>query len=235
MEVLIEKAYAPFKKQLQKVLGYSTTPLVRYFVLETPMDNLITDSLMWKLKPDIAVSNGFRFCQPLNIDPQTGKAAITKDFLWSMLPVDNETRSGRVTGQQLIDWLEKELENAFAKNYKKRFGGWFVRYSGMQVNFTIGNDLGKRVNSVLIGDQPLDLKKEYSIIACEREGDPKDILCRFEKVKDPEMTGLFLHQVIEEYLAYKGTVSPVVTSRAVATDEPATLLTQLRGTSYEFR
>ena len=232
---LIEKAYSPFKKDLQTVLGYSTTPLVRYFVLETPMDNFITDALMWKLKPDIALSNGFRFCQPLNIDNNTGKAAITREFLWNMLPVDNETRRGKVTGQQLKDWLEKELENAFSKNYKKRFGGWFVRYSGMQVNFTIGNDFGKRVNRVLVGDQPLDLKKEYSVIACEREGDPRDMLCRFEKVKEPKMTGLFLHQVIEEYLAFKGTISPEVTNRAIATDEPATLLTQLRGTTYEFR
>ena len=30
---------------LQKVLGYTATPLVRYFVLETPMDNLITPAI----------------------------------------------------------------------------------------------------------------------------------------------------------------------------------------------
>jgi S-sulfosulfanyl-L-cysteine sulfohydrolase len=235
MEALIEEAYSPLKKELQTILGYSTTSLVRYFVLETPMDNFITDALMWKLKPDIAVSNGFRFCQPLHIDPQTGRVAITKEFLWNMLPVDNETRRGMITGQQLKDWLEKELENAFAKNFKKRFGGWFVRYSGMQVNFTIGNDFGKRVNWIKVANQPLDLKREYSIIACEREGDPKDMLCRFEKVKNPEMTGLFLHQVIEEYLTEKGTIAPSISNRAIATDEPSTLLTQLRGTSYEFR
>ena len=29
------------------------------------MDNLITDALMWKLKPEIALSNGFRFCPPI--------------------------------------------------------------------------------------------------------------------------------------------------------------------------
>jgi hypothetical protein len=49
------------------------------------------------------------------------------------------------------------------------------------------------------------------------------------------MTGLFLHEVIEEYLAFKGTIAPELSNRAVATDEPATLLTQLRGTTYEFR
>ena len=66
----IDKAYAPYKKELSRVLGTTRTPLVRYFVIETPMDNLLTDAIYWKFKPDIALSNGFRFCQPLAIDPK---------------------------------------------------------------------------------------------------------------------------------------------------------------------
>lgn len=234
INTLIAKAYEPFKDDLQKVIGYTTTPLVRYFVLETTMDNLITDAVRWKFKPDIALSNGFRFCQPLAVNTQSGKAAITKDFLWNMLPVDSEAKLGKVTGQQIWNWLEKELENAFAKDFSKRFGGWFVRYSGMQVNFTIGNEKGKRVNWVKVGGKPIDLSKEYTIAACEREGDPEDTLCRFEHVKNPHRTGMTLHQVVEEYLKEKGTVKPQLEKRATASDEPETLLTQLRGTTYTF-
>jgi S-sulfosulfanyl-L-cysteine sulfohydrolase len=208
MQSLIEEAYAPHKEQLQKIIGYTSTPLVRYFVMETPMDNFITDAIKWKFKPDIALSNGFRFCQPLAVDTTTGRSAITKDFLWNMLPVDSEAKMGKITGKQLWEWLEKELENAFAKDFSRRFGGWFVRFSGMEVNFTIGNDQGKRVNSVTIGGQPLDMEKEYSVAACEREGDPFNTLCRIENVKQPQMTGFFMHQVIEEYLANKGTIAP---------------------------
>lgn len=233
MTSLIEEKYAPYKKELQQVIGYTTTPLVRYFVLESPMDNMITDAIMWKFKPDIALSNGFRFCQPLAAEGNE-KIPITKDFLWSMLPVDSEAKKGIVTGQQIWNWLESELENAFAKKPEKRFGGWFIRYNGMEVNFTIGNDYGKRVNKVTIKGQPIDLKKEYSIIACEREGDPNDTLCRIEHVKNPQLTGVNLHSVIEEYLKTHSPVAPVMENRSTATDEPHTLLTQLRGYSYEF-
>jgi len=235
MSRMIDSAVAPYKEDLSKVIGYSSTPLMRYFVMETPMDNLITDAILWKFKPDIALSNGFRFCQPLNVDPATGTAAITREFLWNMLPVDSEAKTGFVTGQQVWDWLEKELQNAFAKDPSKRFGGWFVRFAGMEVNFTINNEFGKRLNAVRLKGKPIDLQKEYSIVACEREGDPDDFICRIEKVKQPRKLGFTMHTVIEDYLAAKKKVAPTLEGRATATDFPSTLLTQLQGTTYEFR
>lgn len=235
MQTLVEKAYQPFKNELETVIGTSKTPLVRYFVMETPMDNLITDAIKWKFKPDIALSNGFRFCQPLAVDPKTGLATITKEFLWNMLPVNSEAKTAMVTGKQILDWLEKELQNAFAKDPSKRFGGWFVRYNGLQVNYTIGNEFGKRVNSVKVGNETLDLNKEYSIVACEREGDPEDTLCRMEHVKEPKKLTIAMHDVIIEYLKLHSPVEPKLEGRATATDENQYLLTQLKGTTYEFR
>jgi 2',3'-cyclic-nucleotide 2'-phosphodiesterase (5'-nucleotidase family) len=236
MQELVDKAYEPFKKELARVLGVTKTPLVRYFVLETPMDNLITDALMWKFKTDVVLSNGFRFCQPLALDTKSGTANITKEFLWNMLPVNSEIKTGTVTGLQLRDWLEKEMQNAFAKIPSKRFGGWFVRFKGMKVNFTIANDFGERINSVEVNGVALDLDKTYTVLACEREGDPDDTLCRIEQVKNPKkMNGLSLHDVITEYLEKNSPVSPQIEGRATATDEAQTLLTQLRGTTYEFR
>ena len=105
----------------------------------------------------------------------------------------------------------------------------------MQVNFTIGNEDGKRLNWVKINSEPLDLEKEYSVVACEREGDPDDMLCRMENVKNPKRLGVLMHHVIEEYLVANSPVAPRLEKRATATDEPDTLLTQLRGTTYEFR
>ena len=232
---LVENIAAPYSKMLTEKIGSTSTPLVRYFVLETPMDNLITDAIMWKFKPDIALSNGFRFCQPLAIPKGSKEAIITKEFLWNMLPVDSTAKKGKVSGTQLLEWLEKELENAFAKDPSKRFGGWFVRFAGMEVNCTIGKPKGERVNWVKVKGQALEKNKMYDIVACEREGDPNDTLCRIEKVSNPEATTLNLHQVITDYLKIHSPVSPKIEGRTTATDQPSTLLTQLQGTSYNFR
>jgi 2',3'-cyclic-nucleotide 2'-phosphodiesterase (5'-nucleotidase family) len=233
--ILVKNIAAPYSKMLTEKIGSTSTPLVRYFVLETPMDNLITDAIMWKFKPDIALSNGFRFCQPLAIPKGSKEAIITKEFLWNMLPVDSTAKKGKVSGTQLLEWLEKELENAFAKDPSKRFGGWFVRFAGMEVNCTISKPKGERVNWVKVKGQVLEKNKMYDIVACEREGDPNDTLCRIEKVSNPEATTLNLHQVITDYLKIHSPVSPKIEGRTTATDQPSTLLTQLQGTSYNFR
>jgi S-sulfosulfanyl-L-cysteine sulfohydrolase len=231
---LVAQVGAPYQDRLRTVVGSTNTTLVRYYVIENPMDNLITDAIMWKLKPDIALSNGFRFCPPIVADEKT-PAPITNDHLWSMIPDDSEAKYGEATGRQIWDWLERELDNVFAKDPANRFGGWVVRFKGMTVNFTMRNDLGKRVNSVKVADRPIDLRKTYLIAACERAGDPNDTLCRLEKVRGPRRANITMHDVLREYLARFSPVSPRVEGRITATDAPQNLLSQLEGYDYSFR
>jgi sulfur-oxidizing protein SoxB len=235
MSALVIRAREPYKKKLDEVLGKTNTPLMRYFVMETPMDNMITDAIMWKSKPDIALSNGFRFCPPLVPDPVTGFADITDEFLWSMLPVDSEAKSGKITGEQLLLWLENEMKNVFSDNPAELFGGWMVRFSGMQINITARNPNGKRVNAVTINNKPLEINKVYRIVACEREGDPDNILCRVENVQNTKRLGITLHQILKEYLKTHSPVSPKLEGRVVATDEDKFLLTQVKRNDYQFR
>jgi len=235
MTSLITKAREPYKERLDEVIGKTTTPLMRYYVMETPMDNLITDAILWKFKPDIALSNGFRFCPPLVPDPHTGSADITDEFLWSMLPVNSEAKAGEITGEQLLHWLENEMKSVFSNNPAELFGGWMVRFAGMQINITAGNSNGKRVNRVLVHNEPVEKNKIYRIVACEREGDPDNTLCRVENVQNPKKLGFNLHEVLREYLKVHSPVSPKLEGRVVATDEDKHLLTQVRRKDYQFR
>jgi S-sulfosulfanyl-L-cysteine sulfohydrolase len=234
MQALVAAARAPYRDELDRVVGRTTTPLMRYYVIETPMDNLITDALQWKFQTDFAVSNGFRFCPPL-VPPAGGETAITNDYVWSMLPVDSVLKSGVVTGQQITDWLEKELENTFALDATKRFGGWLVRFKGLELTFTIGHPAGMRVQTVRVQGQPLDLRRTYTMLGCEREGDPDTVVCRLQNVANARRLDVSVHQVLVDYLSTHSPVSPRVEGRAVATDAPATLLSQVEGTSYRFR
>ncbi|HMN15848.1 MAG TPA: metallophosphoesterase, partial [Bellilinea sp.] len=65
VSTLIANAESSYMKKLNKIIGTSTSPLYRYFVIENSIDTLVTDALKWKFpKVDIAISNGFRFCPP---------------------------------------------------------------------------------------------------------------------------------------------------------------------------
>jgi len=44
---LVEKISAPYKSQLNLEIGRSKTTLTRYDVIETNMDNMVTDALAW--------------------------------------------------------------------------------------------------------------------------------------------------------------------------------------------
>ena len=104
----------------------------------------------------------------------------------------------------------------------------------MEINFTIGNEDGKRLNWMKIKGQPIQLDKTYRFIACEREGDPDTTICRIDDVTAPTRLGSTLHKIIEEYLTEHSPIAPQLEGRVSATDAPNTLLTQMMGFGYEF-
>ena len=230
---LIDAQEKPFSESIQKIHGYSSVPLYRYFVVENTIDTLIVDALMDAAKTDIVVSNGFRFCPPRNFDA-SGKVPITEGYIFDMLPVDAQIRTAMVTGKQLKEWLEKELQNVFSKDAAKRFGGWVVKMKGMTMTFKALEDNGKRVQSIEIAGKPLDLEKTYSITACERDGDPDTMLCRIPNVKSGKNLPLTMHQVIRDYVTKNSPISPVPQGNVKVLDAPQTLLSQVFGVDYKF-
>ena len=236
MAALIGQYEAPFSQQINRVVGYSTIPLYRYFVVENPIDTMILNALKWKLpEVDIVLSNGFRFCPPRTTKDATGNIPITEGFIYDMLPVDSTVRTGAVTGKQLLDWLEKELNNVFAKEAVERFGGWVIKFKGMQVKFEAFAEKGKRVKEVKIGNQLLNPETIYTICACERDGDPIDMLCRMRNVRQAKNTAFTLHGTMLDYLQNNSPVTPQPENNAIILDGPASLLTQVTGVDYEFR
>ncbi|WP_407932396.1 bifunctional metallophosphatase/5'-nucleotidase [Aequorivita vitellina] len=234
IQAMVDKNKAPFKANLETVVGYTNTPLYRYLTVENPMDNLITDAARWKTGADIAISNGFRFGNP--IVPEDGKPApITRANLWNLMPVNEAVKTGKASGKQIKDWLEQEMHNAFAQNATERFGGWLVRFSGMQVEFHSQNEKNNRIKSIKINGAPLDEARIYTVSACERPGDPEDVLCRMPNVQDVEIKDYTIHEVVEEYLNLHSPVSPQMDKRAYCDYLGEKSFSTVPGTDYIFK
>src|ERR1700680_430963 len=80
VKLLIEGVERPFQAPLHEVVGKTKTALMRYDVLETTMDNFVSDAVREITHTDVAFTNGFRFSPPLAAGP------ITEADLWNVLP-----------------------------------------------------------------------------------------------------------------------------------------------------
>jgi len=233
---IIKENELPFKEEISQIIGYSTLPLYRYFVIENTIDTMVLNALAWQMpEVDIVLSNGFRFCPPKSTPDHTGNIPITNGFIYDMLPVDSNLKTGEITGKQLLEWLEKELNNVFAKDASKRFGGWVIKFQGMQIEFKAFEANGKRVQKVLVKGKAVDENSVYKICACERDGDPVDMLCRIKGVANPLTHSFTLHKTMKDYLAKNSPVTPTLPLNAKILDGPQTLLTQVYGVDYSFR
>lgn len=236
IQALLSKTEAEYFSQINEIVGYSTIPLYRYFVVENTIDTMVLNALHFKFPEiDIVLSNGFRFCPPRSTPDNTGNIPITNGYICDMLPVDSPIRYGKVTGKQLREWMEKELNNVFAKDASKRFGGWLVKFQGMEVSFNAFGESGSRIKSFTVKGKAIEDSTFYSILACERDGDPADMLCRIREVSNPKSSPLTLHAVMKEYLTLRSPVTPTPPGNAKILDAPDTLLSQVSGVDYIFR
>lgn len=217
----IDEALAPLRDHLQQPVGTIASTLERYDVVETSLDTLLADALREATGTDIALSNGFRFGAPL------AAGTVREKHLWDFFPIVTNLKTGKVTGRQLRDFWERELENVFAADPEKRFGGWVPRPSGMSLRFRAKAPKGSRVLEILVGGEPLEDERVYTITACEREGDTPDMLCRMPGAMEPRVLDLDAHEAVRRYLAAHPDATATREGRVVAVDLPPVLRTQL--------
>ncbi len=220
VKTLIERAERPFQARLRRVVGATKTTLMRYDVLETNMDNLVSDAVREATHSEIAFTNGFRFSPPLAAGP------LTEADLWNILPFDARLKSGRVTGTQLRAYLEHEMELVYAKDPHNLSGGWGSRPSGLSVLFTAGAPEGQRIEDVKIGGKEMQPEGSYIIGGCEQEGEALNRICRLSGVSDAHYVRGTVHEALRAYLKAHSPVEPRREGRVRATDLPEAVWSQ---------
>ncbi len=218
---VVDETLAPMRPKLAEVIGHTQAPLMRYNVVETSLDDVLSDALREAAGTEIGLSNGFRF------SPPTAAGPIRESDLWDWYPISTRLKIGKVKGRQLRAFWERELEHVFASDPEKLFGGWVPRPSGMTVRFAAHAPEGRRVREIRVGGEPLEEEREYTLVACEREGDEPDKLCRIPHVREPRVLGLDAHEAVRQYLARHSPLSAPEGERVVAVDLPSVVRSQV--------
>lgn len=217
---LVDDALAPYRERAKEVVASSGTLLMRYDVLETTTDNLVTDAVREIAGTDIGLSNGFRYAPPVPAGP------VTEGDLWNILPLDARMKRGWLRGSELRAYLERELELVFSSDPWKLSGGWGVRASGLTFRFEARGAPGSRVRGIRVRGLPLEDEKHYSVAGCERAGEPRDTICRFQGAHDVEVLSVTIHEALRQYLSKHRHIAPTREGRAVALDLPSAVFSQ---------
>lgn len=221
VENTVRAALAKANDSLNKKVGSTSGVLARYNVVDTSLDHMLADALRASTGTEIALSNGFRFAFPIVPGP------ILERDLWNFYPINTQIKTGKLSGRQLHEFLERELENVFSTDPAKQFGGWLPRLSGMSVTFNAKAPVNQRLQSVMVGSVPLDFKRLYTVTSCVREGDPDSTLCRIPNGTDIKVMKFDAHEAVRRYLKKNDPLpaAPFV-PRFTALDLPKTVRSQ---------
>lgn len=220
MKRIVDRALAPHRERMNRVVARAETPILRYDVLETTADNFISDAVREAAGADIGLSNGFRFGLPIVA------GAVREGDLWNLLPLDAPLKVGWVTGAELKQYLEDELELVFSRDPWKLSGGWGPRASGLVMTYEAKAPVGKRLRSVKVGGKEVTDDGRYTMAGCEREGEPLDVVCRHPGTHDVKVLPFSIHQTLLGYCGKHKVLAPKREGRAVAVDLPRTVFSQ---------
>lgn len=167
MKQQIDQAMLPYRERLDRVVGKTATDLNRNTVLESTMDNLLLQSLIDLTGAEIAFSNGWRYGAPIV------KGNITENDLWNIIPVNPPVSRVKLTGKELWDMLEENLERTFAKDPYNQMGGYLKRCLGLNLYFKIENPYGERIQQLFVNGERVEKDKIYDAVFVTSQGVPE--------------------------------------------------------------
>lgn len=163
----VEAALAGEREAMSEIVGHSEVALHRYAMLNSPMDDLLLEAIAEAAGTPIAFSNGWRYGAPIAPGP------ITLNDLWNMVPVNPPVSVVEVTGAEIREMLEENLERTFASNPYEQMGGYIKRLRGIHLVFKAENDRGRRIDRLYIDGAPAVASRRYKVAFITAQGVPQ--------------------------------------------------------------
>jgi sulfur-oxidizing protein SoxB len=167
VEAMVEDASAPHQDMLNTVVGKTETALNRNTIMEATMDNLLLKALIDISDAELAFSNGWRYGAPVVPRP------ITINDLWNIIPTNPPVSLCEITGEELWEMMEENLERTFSRDPYKQMGGYVKRCLGLNIYFKVENPNGKRIQEFFVDGKRLDRSKTYTACFVTTQGVPE--------------------------------------------------------------
>lgn len=167
VEKLIRQELRPYMNELAEVVGETVTALYRGTTLETTMDNFLLQALLESTGAQLAFSNGWRFGAPIV------PGQITLNDLYNIIPMNPPVSIVELTGEEIKEMLEENLERTFSCDAYNQMGGYVKRCLGLTVYFKIENPSGHRIQKLFAGDEEVLSDHYYKAAFVTMQGVPQ--------------------------------------------------------------
>lgn len=171
---------------------------------ECTMGNLIADAMLDRVKDQgvqIAIQNGG------GIRASIDAGEVTMGEVLTVLPFQNTLSTFQVTGETIV----AALENGVSQH--EEGAGRFPQVAGMSYAFDASKEAGSRVSDVMVGGEPIDAGKLYSVVSNNYVRNGGDGYKMFRDAQNAYDFGPDLADVTAEYLAAKGPFKPYLDGR----------------------
>ncbi|CUH77816.1 sulfate thiol esterase SoxB [Tropicibacter naphthalenivorans] len=158
---LIEEQRAPFKAELEEVIGQTDSLLYRRGNFNGSWDDLICDALISEREADIAMSPGVRW-GPSILPGQD----ITREDIFNVTSMTyGEAYRSEMTGEFIKVILEDVADNIFNPDPYYQQGGDMVRIGGMGYRVDVSKPQGERISdmTLLKTGEAIDPSKTYIV------------------------------------------------------------------------
>jgi sulfur-oxidizing protein SoxB len=188
---LVDDLRAPYKAELERVVGTTESLLYRRGNFNGTFDDLICQALLAERDAEIALSPGFRWGpsllpgQPIRVEDIFNATAITYPATYRI----------KMTGARMKEVLEDVADNLFNTDPYYQQGGDMVRVGGLGYTITPKKPIGSRISNMTLlrTMQPLDASREYAVAGWASIN---------QDTQGPPIWG-----VVESYIAARKTVS----------------------------
>lgn len=164
VEQMVNDIMVSYRSLQKQVVGKTDSILHRYSTFSSSMDNLLLKAISKAAGVAIAFSNGWRYGAPID------KGDITLWDLYNMVPMNPVISLVDLTGQEIMDMLEENLERTFSAKPMEQMGGYCKRYLGLQIKFHIENPYGYRIEEIYHNGERLKKEKVYKAAYITEQG-----------------------------------------------------------------
>jgi 2',3'-cyclic-nucleotide 2'-phosphodiesterase (5'-nucleotidase family) len=165
MDGLVEGVIGPNREMLREVVGRTTVGLHRDTNLYAPMDDLLLAAAA-AAETDIAFSNGWQYGAPIRPGP------ITMNDLWNIIPTNPPVSVVDLTGAEIKEMIEENLERTFSADPFRQMGGYLKRFRGLTIYGKLENPPGQRIEHIFKQDKAIVPSDIYKVAFVSEQGVP---------------------------------------------------------------